>query len=102
MESFTHWLYLFPIATVSTILFYGLVLAALFHTRYRRWLAARLVTPFPSTYAYSGVLDSYRGMAAVLVAFAHMTFWCYPLFWASKDCFPYLISYGGIKQFLYL
>jgi peptidoglycan/LPS O-acetylase OafA/YrhL len=55
------------------------------------------VTPLPSTHAYSGALDTYRGLAAAVVAFAHMVFWCYPVFWASKDCYPYLISYGGNK-----
>ena len=95
MAHFAHWCAVCPVATVSTLLFYGALLAALFNKRLRVWTLARLAPPPPSTHAYSGALDAYRGFAALLVAFAHMVFFCYPIFWASKDCAPYLISNGG-------
>jgi peptidoglycan/LPS O-acetylase OafA/YrhL len=97
MSVFQTYCRLTPVATISTLLFFGALLLALFSRRYHAWITPRLAPALPSTHAYSGALDSYRGIAAGLVAFAHMAFWCYPLFWASKDCFPYLISYGGNK-----
>jgi len=85
------------VATISTVALYLAVAVVLLVPALRRRVAGLFVTPLPSTHAYSGALDSYRGLAAVMVAFAHIVFFCYPVFWASKDCYPYLISYGGNK-----
>ncbi len=95
MSHFMHWCGLCPVAAVSTLLFYAAVLVALFAKKPREWVLARLAPPPPSTHTHFGALDAYRGFAALLVAFAHTVFFCYPIFWASKDCAPYLISNGG-------
>jgi peptidoglycan/LPS O-acetylase OafA/YrhL len=97
MSVFQTYCRLAPVATISTLLFVGAVLLALVNRRYREWVTARLAPALPSTHAYSGALDSYRGIAASLVAIAHMVFWCYPVFWLSLHRLPYLISYGGNK-----
>jgi peptidoglycan/LPS O-acetylase OafA/YrhL len=97
MSVFQTYCRLTPVATLSTLLFYGAVLVALFSRRYRAWMTARLAPALPSNHAYSGALDSYRGIAAAVVAFAHMGYFCYPLFWASVLRFPYLIAKGGNK-----
>ena len=80
MSHFAHWCAMCPIATVSTLLFYGALLAVLFRKRPRDWVLARLAAPLPSTHAYSGALDAYRGYAAVLVAVGHTISFCYPVF----------------------
>jgi peptidoglycan/LPS O-acetylase OafA/YrhL len=97
MSQFLTYCRMTPVATASTLLFCGTGLLALVSRRFRQWVTARLAPPLPSTHAYSGALDSYRGIAAALVALAHMAFWCHPVFRASLMCFPYLISYGGNK-----
>src|SRR5438105_12612367 len=95
MSNLEHWCRVAPAATISTALF---VVAAAWLLLFRRkWAAAKFAPPVPSSNVYYGVLDSYRGFAACLVAFAHMVFWCYPVFYGSKDISPYLISYGGNK-----
>lgn len=97
MSDFEHWCRFNPVATVSTALFAAVVLVALARGSHRRWFAARLAPQAPSTGAYFGALDSYRGLAALMVAVAHAIFFCYPVFWESKDWAPYLISHGGNK-----
>lgn len=97
MTTFEAWCRVCPVATASTALVYAAVLAVLVMPALRRRAGALFAPPVPSTRGYSGALDGYRGMAAAMVAFAHFVYWCYPVFWASKDVSPYLISYGGNK-----
>ena len=95
MSSFEYWCRLCPAATISTALF---ILIAGWSVLFRRkWVVEKFAAPPPTSHVYYGALDSYRGFAACLVAFAHMVFWCYPVFYGSKDVSPYLISYGGNK-----
>src|SRR3954470_3936676 len=96
MAALEHWCKVCPVATASTVAFYASVVLLLYGP-YRRWIGNLFAAPVPSSRAYSGALDAYRGLAASMVAFAHFVFWCYPVFWASKDVYPYLISYGGNK-----
>lgn len=97
MTAFEQWCRVCPAATASTAALYAAGLYLLAVPRHRRWAAGVFAPPAPSARGYSGALDGYRGLAAAMVAFAHMVFWCYPVFWASKDVYPYLISYGGNK-----
>lgn len=97
LPKLAHWAAALPVAAVSTAVLYLAALYLLFAPGHRRRLLGLYVTPVPSTHAYSGALDGYRGLAAAMVAFAHIVFFCYPVFWDSKDCYPYLISYGGNK-----
>jgi peptidoglycan/LPS O-acetylase OafA/YrhL len=97
MSRLMHWVRVSPVAATSTFLLYAAIVCFLVSPRFRRWVGTIFVTPLPSTHAYSGALDAYRGLAAMLVAFSHLVFFCYPVFWASKDVSPYVISYGGNK-----
>jgi peptidoglycan/LPS O-acetylase OafA/YrhL len=97
MDSLIHWFSHFPAATLSGLLFYGVLLAALLNRGAREWLVSRFVTPLPSTHAYSGALDAYRGIAATLVVLGHMAHWCYPVFKQILDSAPHLIWKGGNK-----
>jgi peptidoglycan/LPS O-acetylase OafA/YrhL len=97
MTTFEQWCRACPVATLSTAVFYAVAIYFLVAAAHRRRVFALFAPAVPSTRAYSGALDAYRGLAAAMVAFAHMLFWCYPVFWASKDVSPHLISYGGNK-----
>ena len=97
MSAFEHWIRITPVATISTAVLYTTCVYLLIARRQRDWLLGLFAPAIPSTRAYSGALDGYRGLAAAMVAFSHYVYWCYPVFWASKDCYPYLISYGGNK-----
>ena len=91
-----HWCRQFPVATVSTVAFYASVLL-LVYGPYRRWVGNLFAPPTPSSRAYSGALDGYRGLAAWMVAFGHCIWWCYPVFWSAREISPYLLSNGGNK-----
>lgn len=95
MSEFLQWLSFSPFATVSATFFYLIAIAYCASAPARRKVQQLLSHPTPSTNQQFDALDSYRGLAAALVAMSHMWQWPMPIFNATQTQWWWFLSFGS-------
>jgi len=83
----------YPIATISAVAFYALVLALLLPVSRARLLPL-LGHPVPPHQTYQLGFDALRGLAAAYVALAHCWYFTYPLFDSTRNALAPWLPYG--------
>lgn len=93
MDVLLHALAKYPIATVSTLAFYALLIAAAVPGLRERFVPY-FSHPISPQQSFLSSMDALRGFAAAYVAFAHCWHWTYPVFYKSQLTIPAL-AYGA-------
>lgn len=93
MDVLLHALAKYPIATVSSAAFYGLMIAAAVPASRAR-LVRYFSHPISPQQSFLSSMDALRGFAAAFVAFAHCWHWTYPVFYKTQLTVPAL-GYGA-------
>jgi peptidoglycan/LPS O-acetylase OafA/YrhL len=95
MQQLTYWLSLKPVASISAAVFYSALLALVVSPWLRNRILPLLALPEPSTKQSFAALDSFRGLAALLVAVTHLWQWPYPIFASTGVGWTRILSYGS-------
>ncbi len=98
------WITAYPVATISSGLFYFLLLLLAFPTS-RNIIAPHFVHPIPPHQEYLRGFDTLRGFAAALVALGHFWWSSYPVFSSTQVLRPMqFIGYAskGVPMFAVL
>ena len=81
-----HYLSVHPLATISALGFYALLIALAFPETREKWMPLPKRTVGAKKQHLAG-FDAYRGLAAVFVALGHMLYFGYPVFVETGNAF---------------